>query len=113
MLISRAMVAGAFYAIIVFLIGFVLGIFRVLVLVPRLGGTAAVAVEVPLMLVASWFVCRVCVDRFRVPPKLGVRSLMGVVAFLVLPSAEFALGVAFGRPLGRSGRQLRFLARSN
>ena len=98
-LIRKAMVAGALYAIIVFLLGFVLGILRVLVLVPWLGDTAAVTVEVPVMLAASWFVCRACVDRLGVPPKVGVRSSMGAVAFLVLISAEFTLGLAFGRLL--------------
>ena len=98
-LIRRTIVAAAFYAIIVFLVGFVLGIVRVLMLMPWLGGTAAVALEVPVMLMASWFVCRASVDRFRVAPKLGLRSLMGAVAFLVLIAAEFALGLAFGRPV--------------
>src|SRR4051794_33149796 len=39
MLIFGAIIAGAFYAVVVFLVGFVLGVFRVLMLVPRLGGT--------------------------------------------------------------------------
>src|SRR5690348_3072686 len=99
MLIRKAIIAGALYAITVFLVGFVLGFFRVVVLVPWLGDTAAVILEVPVMLVASWFVCRACVDRLRVPPKVGVRSSMGAVAFLALIGAELALGAAFGRPL--------------
>jgi hypothetical protein len=39
--------AGALYAIIVFLIGFILGTIRVLLVAPRLGETTAVIVEVP------------------------------------------------------------------
>ena len=57
-----AIEAGALYAIIVFLIDFILGIIRVLLLAPRLGETTAVIIEAPIMLAASWFVCRWCVD---------------------------------------------------
>src|SRR5947209_784739 len=94
--------AGALYALIVFLIGFMLGTIRVLLIVPYLGETAAVSLETPLMLAASWFVCRWCVDRLDVPRRIGPRSLMGVVAFVVLMTAEFALGrLAFGRPMSQ------------
>jgi hypothetical protein len=48
--------AGALYAFIVFLIGFIFGTIRVLWLTPRLGETAAVVLEIPVMLTASWFV---------------------------------------------------------
>ncbi len=93
--------AGALYALIVFVIGFVLGAVRVLLIVPRIGEIAAVIIETPIMLVASWFVCRWCVDRLDVPRRVGARSLVGVVAFVVLMAAEFALGrLAFGRPAG-------------
>ena len=60
--VFRATKAGALYANIVFLIGFILGTIRVLLLAPRLGETTAVIAEVPVMLAASWFVCRWCVD---------------------------------------------------
>jgi hypothetical protein len=33
---------------------------RVLLIAPRLGETAAVFLETPLILAASWFVCRWC-----------------------------------------------------
>jgi hypothetical protein len=95
----RATKAGAFYAIIVFLIGFILGTIRVLLLAPRLGEATAVIVEVPIMLTASWFVCRWCVDRLDVRRTVPARSLMGLVAFLVLMSAEVGLGAVFGRSL--------------
>ena len=91
--------AGALYAIIVFLIGFILGTIRVLLLIPRLGETNAVIVEAPIILAASWFVCRWCVDRLDVEPTVPARSLMGLVAFLVLMSFEVGLGAVFGRTL--------------
>ena len=53
----RATKAGALYAIIVFVIGFMLGTIRVLLVAPRLGETTADIIEAPIMLAASWFVC--------------------------------------------------------
>jgi hypothetical protein len=95
----RATEAGAVYAIIVFLIGFILGTIRVLLLAPRLGETIAVIVEAPVILAASWFVCRWCVDRLDVRRTVSARSLMGLVAFLVLMSVEVGMGAVFGRSL--------------
>ena len=95
----RATKAGALYAIIVFLIGFILGTIRVLLVAPRLGETMAVIIEAPIMLAASWFVCRWCVDRLDIAALVPAGSLMGLVAFLVLMSAEFGLGAVLGRSL--------------
>ena len=95
----RATKAGALYAIIVFLIGFVLGTIRVLVVAPRLGETIAVILEAPVILAASWFVCRWCVGRLSVRRTVPPRLLMGFVAFLVLMSAEVGLGAVLGRSL--------------
>ena len=64
--VLRATKAGALYAIIVFLIGFIFGTVRVLLVAPRLGETTAVIVEIPIMLAASWFVCRWCVVRLDI-----------------------------------------------
>src|SRR5215831_5373235 len=89
--VFRATKAGALYAIIVFVIGFILGTIRVLLVVPRLGETTAVVIEAPIMLAASWFVCRWCVDRLDVRRTVPARSMIGLVAFLVLMSAEFGL----------------------
>jgi hypothetical protein len=101
--VAAAIRAGSFYALIVFLIGFILGTIRVLLLAPRLGETVAVSLETPLMLAASWFVCRWCVDRLDVPPTVPNRSMMGVVAFAVLIFAEFGLAVLV---FGRSGAEV-------
>jgi hypothetical protein len=98
--VFRATKAGAFYAIIVFVIGFILGTIRVLLLAPRLGETIAVIVEAPVILAASWFVCRWCVDRLDVRRTVSARSLMSLVAFLVLISVEVGMGAMFGRSLG-------------
>jgi hypothetical protein len=95
--VFRATKAGALYANIVFLIGLILGTIRVLLLAPRLGETTAVIAEVPMMLAASWFVCRWCVDRLHLRRTVPARSLMGLVTFLLLMSAEVGLGAVFGR----------------
>src|SRR5215831_17472139 len=97
--VFRATKAGALYAIIVFVIGFILGTVRVLLVAPRLGETTAVIIEAPIMLAASWLVCRWCVDRLDVRRTVPARSLMGFVAFLVLMSAEIGLGAVLGRSL--------------
>ena len=95
----RTTEAGALYAVMVFLIGFIVGTIRVLLLVPRLGETTAVIVEAPMMLAASWFVCCWCVGRLSVRRTVPARSLMGLVAFVVLMSAEVGLGAVFGRSI--------------
>lgn len=89
---------GVLYFAIVFALGFVLGVARVLLQVPRLGETAAVALELPLMLAASWFICALLLRR----RALAVPSAwaMGAIAFVCLMLAEAALGV------GLAGRSL-------
>jgi hypothetical protein len=56
--VFRATKAGALYAITVFLIGFILGSMRILLVGLCLGQTIAVIGEAPFILTASWFVCR-------------------------------------------------------
>ena len=95
---ATAIRAGVIYALIVFLIGFIFGTVRVLLLAPHLGETLAVSLETPLMLAASWFVCRWCVDRLDVPRRVGARAVMGVVAFTALMLAELGVSaLVFGR----------------
>jgi hypothetical protein len=66
-------------------------------------------VEAPIMLAGSWFVYRWCVDRLDVNRTVPARSLMGLVAFLVLMSAEVGLG-AFN---GGTACRLRIARRSD
>ncbi len=96
----RAAVAGAVYFLILFLIGFVLGAIRVLTIVPRLGDVVAVPLELPLMLVASWLVCRLLTRRMAVAASVTPRLVMGATGFVLLMLAECALGfIGFGRSL--------------
>lgn len=89
--------AAAAYFAIVFTLAFMLGAFRVTVLVPRLGELAAVMLEVPVLLTAAWFICRRVVWQFGVPAAAGPRLAMGGAAFAMLMVVEFTLSVtAFG-----------------
>jgi hypothetical protein len=95
-----ALRAGAAYFAVVFAAGFVLGMVRVLVLLPRLGEAVAVAVEIPVMLSLCWVAARWLVARFAVAPRLGPRLIMGGVAFALLMLAEAAVSVlVLGRGL--------------
>lgn len=92
--------AGVLYFAIAFAAGFALGAFRVLALQPRLGETAAVLIELPVMLTICWVACGFIVRRLDVGGELSARLLMGAVAFSLLVSAETALGlVAYGRTI--------------
>lgn len=92
------LISGAVYFALVFAVGFVLGTLRVLVVIPRLGETAAVLIELPIMLAVSWFVCGWVLKQRPVPSHLLPCLVMGGFAFTLLMMAELALSVfAFGR----------------
>jgi hypothetical protein len=83
----------------VFALGFVLGALRETVVAPRLGALAAVLIEVPVMLAASYAAAGVLVRRLAVPDGVAPRLAMGGVAFALLMLAETLVGVVL---LGRS-----------
>jgi uncharacterized membrane protein len=90
--------AGAVYFAIVFSIAFLFGAIRVLLVAPRVGETAAVTLEAPLILAISWAASRRCVRVFKVRAEMASRLLMGAVAFALLMSAELGVSVLiFGR----------------
>jgi hypothetical protein len=93
-----AVLAGLAYFAIVFALGFALGTARALLIAPRLGQLGAVAVELPVMLAASWLACGGLVRRFAVPPTPEARIVMGGFAFALLMAAELGVSVvAFSR----------------
>src|ERR1700758_2902235 len=51
---------------------------------PHLGETTAVILEAPMILAASWFVCRWCVDRLDVRRTVSARSFVGLGSILVV-----------------------------
>jgi hypothetical protein len=96
---AKAAAAGFAYVAAVFAIAFALGALRVSFVAPRVGELAAVMIEIPFILTASWIICAKMVTRFGVPALLGPRIGVGLVAFTVLMVAETLLGLAMGRSL--------------
>jgi hypothetical protein len=88
---GRVVRAGLVYFALTFGAGFVLGPFRILVLVPRLGARAAELVELPVMLGITWLAARWVTQRFSVPPQRGPRLSVGAMAGALLLLAEFTL----------------------
>lgn len=94
------LLAGAVYFALVFTLGFLLGAVRTLFVqdAPSTGRLLGVVIELPIMLIASWFLCRQVVARFRVAPAVPARAVMGGVAFALLMLAELLVGaLLFGR----------------
>ena len=95
---TTALKAGATYFALVYLVGFVLGTLRVLLLAPRIGEIAAVLLETPVMLAASWISSRWCTRRFGVPSEVRPRLAMGGAALALLILGEVGVSIlAFGR----------------
>ena len=86
------MASAAFrYFAIVFSVGFILGAIRSVAITPRIGDTAAVLIELPFMLAASWLVAIRIVRQTRLAPAAAFT--MGAFAFLLLMTAEALLAV--------------------
>jgi len=91
--------AALAYFGIVFACAFLFGIVRVLLVAPAIGAMAAVAIEIPLILVISWLAAAWVIARFAVAARMGERLAMGGLAFGILMLAEAGLAlVAFGTP---------------
>jgi hypothetical protein len=76
----------------VFAAAFAFGALRVTLIAPAIGALAAVALEVPLVLLLSWLVAGRVLRRW---PLSGTQALaMGGLAFVILMLAEFALAFA-------------------
>jgi hypothetical protein len=95
---SAAFRAGALYALLAFALGFLLALVRIPVLVPAIGETAAVLVELPLMLAACWLICRAILRR--IPVAADRRLAMGATFLVLLLAAELALGTMLGSTAG-------------
>jgi hypothetical protein len=98
---TRIITAALAYFLTVFGLGFALGAMRVLFVIPRIGETAAVLLELPVMLAASWVAAGWCVRRFAVPPRISARLAMGLLAFALVMVAELGLAISlFGQTAG-------------
>ncbi|MDY7094070.1 MAG: hypothetical protein SX243_13965 [Acidobacteriota bacterium] len=87
-----ALLAGGLYFLLVFAVGFALGVVRTLWLVPAWGVRTAELAEVPVMLVVMILVARWLVRRFDLGNRsLAVSLAAGVVALGLLVAAELWL----------------------
>ena len=84
------MFRGAVYFALVFGVGFMLGIVRVLVVEPRIGERWAELGEAPLMLTAIILSARLVVRRFPARRRAGY-IISGGVALLLLVLVEFSV----------------------
>jgi hypothetical protein len=92
--------AGVLYFLGVFAVGTLLGTVRVFALEPAMGMTAAVALELPVMIGVCWFSSRALIDWCAVDRRLMPRVAMGVVALVLLLAAEAVLSTLYvGRTL--------------
>jgi hypothetical protein len=92
--LAAALPPGALYFAACFAAGAVLGPLRVLLLEPRLGMAASVALEAPLMLAVAALSARAVLRRWPGVSPLAV----GVVGLTLLLAAEAALAAALARP---------------
>ena len=91
----KAARAGALYFIVIFALGFMLGVVRTVFLnaysgIDRLTG---VLIELPIMLLARWLVSGIIIRRFAVASAVNARAVMGATAFALLIGAEMLVGV--------------------
>jgi hypothetical protein len=92
--------AGIAYFALVFALGFLLGTVRTIFVqdAPSAIRLLGVLIELPIMLSASWFICRYIISRFAVAPRVVARAVMGSLAFALLFLAELLVGaLLFGR----------------
>jgi len=95
------MIRGVVYFSLVFGVGFLLGIVRVLALVPRLGERWAELVEMPLMFVAIVLSARFVVRRFPATQRASY-LVSGGIALLLLVVVELSVVLAIrGMSIGQ------------
>ena len=90
--------AGLRYGFEAFALGFVLGTFRVTLLVPHVGALVATAIELPIMLIVTGWRARVLVGASVALQGAADHAVMGLTAFVLLLLCELVLAVALGTP---------------
>ncbi len=86
-----SVVGGLVYFAITYTVGFALGTVRQLILAPALGDTAALLVEMPLILAAAFFAARAVVRRLPDVSSFVDRMIVGCVGFTALLGCEYAM----------------------
>lgn len=88
------------YFLLVFAAGFVFGTIRTLTTADTPDARlVAVAIELPAIIVVSWFACRHAIRRHAVSARTVDRLMMGMIAFSILMLAELVLDMVLA---GRS-----------
>lgn len=90
----RTVLAGAVYFAAVFLLGWGVGVFREMVIAPRITSDLAIVVETPFMAWAAFYLARYSARWLYVPPSAAARLVMGSVALVLLLLAEDSLARA-------------------
>ncbi len=88
---GRAIKAGAVYFLLLYVIGFLLGATRELLLAPRFGVVVASALEALPLFAAIFHFAPLSARRFGVAPKSGGRIVMGLAGLALLIGAEIAM----------------------
>ncbi|MCA3274889.1 MAG: hypothetical protein ING26_05145 [Roseomonas sp.] len=90
-MMTRSFKAGAVYFLLLYVVGFLLGATRELLLAPRFGVVVASAIEAIPMLAAIFHFAPLVARRFAIPPKSGGRIVMGLAGLALLIGAEIAM----------------------
>ena len=83
--------AGINYFLVTFAAAFLFGTFRQLVLVPAIGVTYAVLIEMPVILSIAYFVARWINEKFSRAATFRQSLAIGVIGFTCLMLAEAGL----------------------
>ena len=86
----RTIFAAISYFVTIFALGFLLGTVRTLWGAEALGETAFILLEVPIMLIASWWSARSLCARYSIS-SVASAAVMGACAFSFLMLAELVL----------------------
>ncbi len=92
--------AGLTYFAVVFAFGIALGVLRNTLLVPRLGVTTSVILELPVMLLLSWLACGAILRRIANSGRIRDHVVMGAVALAFLWLSEALLAITLGASAG-------------
>jgi hypothetical protein len=88
----KACSMGLLYYTAVFAVAFALGMARALIIAPHIGESAAVVLEVPVVVFVSWAVARQLLKRH--PFSLLQSAAMGAIAFVrLIPLTQVTLDV--------------------
>ena len=89
----RILAAAVLYFLLVFGMGVVLGPIRVLWLEPRLGTTAAVLCEAPVLLLTMIFAARFVRHWLRLPAEIMALAEVGLGALALVVIADVIVGI--------------------